>query len=50
MKLVVVQLQPFLKIGIDMSYYGSVAEWSKALVSGTSLFDGEGSNSTTARE
>ena len=28
--------------------YGSVAEWSKALVSGTSHFDGVGSNPTTA--
>ena len=29
--------------------YGSVAEWSKALVLGTSLFGGVGSNPTTAR-
>ena len=50
MKLLVVQLQSLLKIGIDVSYYGSVAEWSQALVLGTSLFDGEGSNPTTARE
>ena len=28
--------------------YGSLAEWSKALVSGTSHFDGVGSNPTTA--
>ena len=48
--LVVVQLQSLLKLGIDVSYYGSVAEWSKALVSGTSHFDGVGSNSTTARQ
>ena len=27
---------------------GSVAEWSKALVLGTSLFGGVGSNATTA--
>ena len=48
--LVVVQLQSLLKLGIDVSYYGSVAEWSKALVSGTSHFDGVGSNPTTARQ
>ena len=29
-------------------YYGSVAEWSKALVLGTSHFDGVGSNPTAA--
>ena len=28
---------------------GSVAEWSKALVLGTSHFDGVGSNPTTAK-
>ena len=28
--------------------YGSVAEWSKALVLGTSHFDGVGSNPTAA--
>ena len=49
-KLVVVQLQSLLKLGIDVSYYGSVAEWSKALVLGTSHFDGVGSNPTTARQ
>ena len=49
-RLVVVELQSLLKLGIDVSYYGSVAEWSKALVSGTSHFDGVGSNPTTARE
>ena len=31
-----------------MSMSGSVAEWSKALVLGTSHFDGVGSNPTTA--
>ena len=29
--------------------HGSVAEWSKALVLGTSLFGGVGSNPTTAK-
>jgi hypothetical protein len=29
---------------------GSVAEWSKALVLGTSLFGGVGSNPTTAKK
>ena len=29
--------------------YGSVAEWSKALVLGTSHFDGVGSNPTAAK-
>ena len=48
MKLVAVQLQSLLKIGIDMSYYGSLAEYSMALVSGTSHFDSVGSNPTTA--
>ena len=33
---------------ITYSICGSVAEWSKALVLGTSLFGGVGSNPTTA--
>ena len=33
---------------LDYSLWGSVAEWSKALVLGTSLFGGVGSNPTTA--
>ena len=32
----------------QQSWYGNVAEWSKALVSGTSHYDGVGSNPTTA--
>ena len=32
-----------------MALHGSVAEWSKALVLGTSLFGGVGSNPTTAK-
>ena len=32
----------------DFSIQGSVAEWSKALVLGTSHFDGVGSNPTAA--
>ena len=31
-----------------LSHVGSVAEWSKALVLGTSLFGGVGSNPTAA--
>ena len=49
-KLVVVELQSLLKLGIDVSYYGSVAKWSKTLVSGTRHFDGVGSNPTTAKQ
>jgi hypothetical protein len=33
-----------------MTLHGSVAEWSKALVLGTSLFGGVGSNPTTAKK
>ena len=34
---------------VGTSVGGSVAEWSKVLVLGTSHFDGVGSNSTAAR-
>ncbi len=41
-----------LLIGTPLLYtvQGSVAEWSKALVLGTSLFGGVGSNPTTAKK
>ena len=48
----------FVKLGIKLSFnldsckhnvQGSVAEWSKALVLGTSHFGGVGSNPTTIR-
>jgi hypothetical protein len=38
----------FCNTYINPYYIGSVAEWSKAQVLGTSLFEGIGSNPTTA--
>ena len=40
---------PLIYGKIQMALHGSVAEWSKALVLGTSLFGGVGSNPTTAK-